>query len=114
MNSFIILSSSHRPSPDLVFVLYLSKEINAEINLINNYGINALVEVCVENVPSELENIKIIDAKLKEKYGITVGVIKRDNEYVQVTKDTIIQKGDTLTLVGPYKNIKMLFKTEEE
>lgn len=85
-----------------------------EINLINNYGINALVEVCVENVPSELENIKIIDAKLKEKYGITVGVIKRDNEYVQVTKDTIIQKGDTLTLVGPYKNIKMLFKTEEE
>lgn len=84
-----------------------------EINLINNYGANALVEVCVENVPSELENVKIIDAKLKDKFGITVGVIKRNNEYVQVTKDTIIQKGDTLTLVGPYKNIKMLFKTEE-
>ena len=85
-----------------------------EINLINNYGLNALVEVCVENVPSELKNIKIIDAKLKDKYGITVGVIKRNNEYIEVTKDTIIQKGDTITLVGPYKNIKMLFKMDEE
>ena len=73
-----------------------------------------MVEVCVENVPSELKNIKIIDAKLKDKYGITVGVIKRNNEYIEVTKDTIIQKGDTITLVGPYKNIKMLFKMDEE
>lgn len=84
-----------------------------EINLVNNYGNNALVEVCIENVPAELNNVKIVDAKLKEKYGITVGIIKRDNEYIQVNKDTIIQKGDTATLVGPYQNIKMLFRSEE-
>lgn len=85
-----------------------------EINLINNYGTNALVDVLVESVPKEFENVRIIDAKLKDKYGITVGIIKRNNEYVQVTKDTIIEKGDTLTLVGPYKTIKMLFKSDEE
>ena len=84
-----------------------------EINLINNYGENALVEVCVENVPAELENVRIINAKLKDKYGITVGIIKRNNEYVNVNKDSIIQKGDTVTLFGPYLNIKMLFKNEE-
>lgn len=84
-----------------------------EIVLINNYGNNALAEVCVETVPKELENIKIIDAKLKDKYGITIGVIKRDSEFIQVTKDTIIQKGDTLTLVGPYQSIKALFKNDE-
>ena len=84
-----------------------------EINLINNYGNNALVEVCLETIPQELENVKIIDAKLKEKYGITVGVIKRNNEYIEVSRDTIIQKGDTVTLVGPYQNIKMLFKNDE-
>ena len=84
-----------------------------EINLVTNYGSNALVEVCVENVPGELNGVKIIDAKLKDKYGITVGVIKRNNEYVEVSKDTIIQKGDTVTLVGPYQNIKMLFRSEE-
>ena len=103
------------------FVYSVSKEnVSAdidrsnEINLVNNYGANALVEVCLQTVPLKLDNVKIIDAKLKEKYGITVGVIKRNDEYIEVTKDTIIQKGDTVTLVGPYQNIKALFKNDEE
>ena len=84
-----------------------------EINLINNYGNNALVEVFVVSVPEELKNIKIIDAKLKDKYGITIGIIKRHDEYVTVSKDTIIEKGDLVTLFGPYQNIKILFKGDE-
>lgn len=84
-----------------------------EINLINNYGENALVEVCVVDVPKELENVKIANANLKEKYGITVGIINRQDRYITVNKDSIIQKGDTLTLFGPYLNIKLLFKKED-
>lgn len=80
-----------------------------EVQLINNYGDNALVEVFVEDVPTELENVKIKDAGLNDKYRITVGVIRRGDGYIYVSKDTIIQKGDTVTLFGPYKNIKMLF-----
>ena len=80
-----------------------------EVQLINNYGDNALVEVYVEDVPKELENIKIKDAGLNDKYRITVGVIRRGDGYIYVSKDTVIQKGDTVTLFGPYKNIRMLF-----
>ena len=85
-----------------------------EMQLINNYGENALVEVFVEEVPKELENVKIKDAGLNDRYKITVGVIKRKDEYIYVSKDTIIQKGDTVTLFGPYKNIKLLFNNDKK
>lgn len=85
-----------------------------EVQLINNYGENALVEVYVDEVPKELENVKIKDAGLNDRYKITVGIIKRGDEYVFVSKDTIIQKGDTVTFFGPYKNVKLLFGNVEK
>ena len=85
-----------------------------EIQLVNNYGENSLTEVFVEEVPKEIENVKIKDTGLNDKYKITVAVIKRNDEYIFVNKDTIIQKGDTVTLFGPYKNIKLLFNNEKK
>ena len=85
-----------------------------EFNLVNNYGSNALVEVFIEKLPKELDGIKVEDAKLKDRYGITVVLVKRGNQYLSVTKDTIFKKGDTLSLFGPYKSIKMLFTEEGE
>ena len=85
-----------------------------EIQLVNNYGENSLTDVYVEEVPPEIENIKIKDTGLNDKYKITVAVIKRNDEYIFVNKDTIIQKGDTVTLFGPYKNIKLLFNIDKE
>ena len=84
-----------------------------EISLVNNYGDNALVEVSLDEVPNQFKGVKIIDAKLKEKYGITVVMVKRDDEYLPVSKDTTFEKGDTLSLFGPFSNIKTLFKNEE-
>ena len=85
-----------------------------EISLINNYGSNALVEVYVDEVPTELDNVKMSDAHLKDRYNITLGMIKRNDQYVLVDKDTVILKGDTLALFGPYKNIKLLFKNDDK
>lgn len=85
-----------------------------EINLVNNYGPNALIEVFVVEVPEELVNVKIKDAHLNDRYNITLVFVKRDNEYQFVDKDTVIQKGDALTLFGPYKNIKLLFKNDDK
>jgi Trk K+ transport system NAD-binding subunit len=85
-----------------------------EINLLNNYGSNTLVEVFIDELPSQLENISIEEAKIKEKYDITIVIIKRNNEYIMVNKDTVLQKGDTVTLHGPYKNIKVLFKNDDK
>lgn len=83
-----------------------------EITLLKNCGPNAMVEVFVDEVPSQLENISIIESKIKEKFDITIVIIKRNNEYIMVNKDTVIQKGDTITLHGPYQNIKALFKND--
>ena len=93
---------------------YIIVDRSNEINLVNNYGKNALVEVYIDEVPEELDGVMIKDAQLKDRYSITIGIIKREDEYVYVDKDTIIQKGDTLTLFGPYKNIKMLFKNDDK
>lgn len=85
-----------------------------EISLVNNYGKNSLVEVFIEELPKELEGVKIKDAGLNDKYNITVGVVKRNDEYIFVDKNTIIEKGDLVTLFGPYRNIKLLFSNDEK
>ena len=85
-----------------------------EIQLINNYGANTLMEVVVHEVPKELDGIKMKDCHLTDRYSINIVIIKRDNEYISADKDTIIQKGDIVTLFGPYVNIKHLFNNEQK
>ena len=85
-----------------------------EINLLNNYGSNALVEVDVDEVPKELENIKMKDSHLTDRYSINIVVIKRKDVYIFADKETIIESGDKITLFGPYSNIKHLFKNDDK
>ena len=65
-------------------------------------------------MPEELKDKKIKDSHLTDQYFINIVVIKRKDEYLFADKDTIIKKGDTITLFGPYKNIKLLFQQEEK
>ena len=85
-----------------------------ELTLLNNYGSNALMEVDVSEVPQELDGIKMKDSALTTRYGINIITIKRNDEYFSAGKETIIQKGDIITLFGPYKNIKHLFKNTDK
>ena len=85
-----------------------------ELQLLSNYGQNTLMEVVVHEVPKELKNIKIKDSHLTDQYSINIVVIKRKDEYMFADKDTIIKKGDIITLFGPYKNIKLLFTADEK
>ncbi len=85
-----------------------------ELNVLNNYGFNTLMEVDVDEVPKELENIPMKDSHLSDRYSINIVVIKREDEFIFADKDTIIQNGDMITLFGPYKNIKHLFKNDDK
>ena len=85
-----------------------------DITLVSNYGKNSLVEVYIDEVPKELEGVMIKDAGLNDRYSITVVVIKRKDEYLPVDKTTIFQQGDVVTLIGPYKNIKLVFMNDEK
>ena len=85
-----------------------------ELTLLNNYGGNALMEVDVVEVPKELENIPMKDSHLIDRYSINIVAIKRKDVYIFADKDTIIENGDKITLFGPYKNIKHLFKNDDK
>ena len=85
-----------------------------EINLLNNYGANVLMEIETEEVPKELEGIPMKDSHLSDRYNITIVVIKRKDDYILVDKDTVIENGDKITCFGPYQNIKHLFNNSEK
>lgn len=85
-----------------------------EIQLLNNYGAHTLMEVVVNEVPKELDGIPMKDSHLVDRYSIQIIIIKRNNEYLFVNKDMVVEKGDVVTLFGPYVNIKHLFKNNEK
>jgi Trk K+ transport system NAD-binding subunit len=85
-----------------------------ELTLLSNYGTNALMEVVVDEVPKELENIKMKDSHLTDRYGINIVVIRRKDEYLSADKETVILEGDRITLFGPYSNIKHLFNNNNK
>ena len=85
-----------------------------ELTIINNYGGNALMEVSVDEVPKELEGIKMKNSHLSDRYSINIIVIRRKDEYLFADKETIIEKGDVITLFGPYKTIKHLFQNDDK
>ena len=85
-----------------------------DINLLNNYGSNVLMEIDTEEVPKELAGIPMKDAHLSDRYSITIVVIKRKDTYIFVDKDTILEDGDKITCFGPYQNIKHLFNNSEK
>ena len=82
------------------------------LDLLNTYGSNVLMEIDIQEVPQEIDGLTMKESQLTDKYNINVTVIKRDNDYLFVDKDTIIQKGDVITVFGPYKSIKHLFSNE--
>ena len=85
-----------------------------EIQILNNYGAHTLMEVVVNEVPKELDGIPMKDSHLVDRYSIQIIIIKRNNEYLFVNKDMIVQRGDIVTLFGPYVNIKHLFQNAEK
>ena len=85
-----------------------------EIQLLNNYGPNTLMEIVVNEVPKELEGIPMKDSHLVDRYSLHIVIVKRNNEYLFVNKDTIIEKGDVVTIFGPYVNINHLFKNSDQ
>ena len=85
-----------------------------DIQVLNNYGANTLMEVAVNEVPQELDGVPMKDSHLVDRYKIQIIIIKRDNEYLFVDKDMIVKKGDIVTLFGPYVNIKHLFQNTDQ
>lgn len=84
-----------------------------EIELIDNYGTDAMARIKVYNVPSFLQNVGLYESGLKDKYSINVIMLQRDTNVVEVVGSTIIEENDEIVVFGPYSNIKEIFKEKQ-
>ena len=97
-------------TPKVVEIVELKENI---ISIIDNFEKEAMVEILINFVPSFMQNKSIIETRIREQYGINILIIKRDNQRVPITKDTIILKNDEIIVLGPYTNIKKVFLYNE-
>lgn len=80
-----------------------------ELELIDNFGHGAMVEVRVNMVPAVLEEKTLFESRLKEKFGINVMFIERGEDAIEINKDTKVEEGDILMVFGPFQAIKNVF-----
>ena len=71
------------------------------LDLIEEYGEEAMVEIQLNIVP-------------ESNYSINLLTIKRKEDSVTITKDTILQEKDSIVVFGPYNNIKNIFNIKVE
>ena len=79
------------------------------IDIIDNYGTDAMAEILIRPVPEELLDKPLYESGMKDKYNINILMIKRNEQPILVNKDTVIQEMDSLVVFGPYQKIKNLF-----
>ncbi len=83
--------------------------VDNTIDLIDNYGNDAMAEVMVNNVPQFMADKTVFESGIKEQYGITILMVTSSGKTMGVNKDTTIQSGDKVIVFGPYSNIKDIF-----
>ena len=83
------------------------------IELIEEYGDEAMTEVQINILPDFLQNKGLYESGLKSNYSINLLTIKRKDEIVPITASTMLQKGDVIVVFGPFLKIKEAFSTKE-
>lgn len=87
---------------------------NNTLDLIEEYGEEAMVEIQLNIVPELLKNKELFESGLKSNYSINLLTIKRKEVTVAITKDTVLQEKDSIVVFGPYNNIKNIFNVKVE
>ena len=79
------------------------------INLIDNYGSDAMAEVEIRILPEILKDKKLFESSIRTEYNLNVIMLKRNDEAIKVTRDTIVEENDVIVIYGNYNNIKKVF-----
>lgn len=84
-----------------------------KITIIDNYLLDAMCEIEIHNVPEFMDEKTLLECNLRDKYNISLMMVKRDNKVIMASKNTIIKKLDTIIVFGPYQTIKDVFRGDE-
>lgn len=79
------------------------------IDLIDNYGTDAMAEIQIRTIPPMLVDTPLFESGLKKDHNINVLMVKRNSNPIIVNKDTVIRELDVLVVFGPYTEIKDVF-----
>ncbi|MCR5761307.1 MAG: TrkA C-terminal domain-containing protein [Sphaerochaetaceae bacterium] len=80
-----------------------------EITIMSNFGYQALVDINLKKVPAILEDKSLLESRIKDYFSINIMMVSRKNKPLNLTKDTVIKKGDRVIAFGPYENIHSVF-----
>lgn len=97
---------------DIIDSIYTSS-MN-EINLIDNYGEYAVVNVTLNNLPDAIKNKTLDESDLKKDYNIILLILTRKEQSIEVNRYTRFEIQDKLVVFGPYANIKEVFLGNHE
>ena len=76
------------------------------ITIVDLYGKNAVAEVVLNRIPDFAVDVSLEKMNLTHKYVINILSIRRGKRNVEVTKDTMFRKGDTLVIFGLANDIQ--------
>ncbi len=79
------------------------------IDLIDNYGTDAMAEIEIHKLPDILRDKRLFESEIKTVYNLNVIMLKRNEMPVKVTKDTVIKDNDNIVIFGNYESIKKIF-----
>ena len=79
------------------------------VTLIDNYGSDAMAEVEIRVLPEILKDKKLYESTIRTEYNLNVIMLKRNDQAIKVTKDTIIEENDEIVVFGNYNSIKKIF-----
>ncbi len=81
------------------------------IVLLDIYGDNVMAEISLSKIPPVLDNVKLKNSGLKEKFKIQLILIKRDEKTLSILNgEEHLKQDDIVVVFGNYKNIRQLFE----
>ncbi len=88
---------------------FIYKTQTNPIIIIDKYGELSIARIDIKFMPEKLNNITLIDSKVRAEYGINFLVRKNSDGEVIPKADTVFQVGDTLVVMGKESSIRDLF-----
>ena len=89
-------------------------KLENELELIENYGSEAMAKIKVNVIPNILKECALFDSKLKKNHKINVMMIEREDKAIPLDNTTVIKQYDSMIVFGPYSKIKEVFLVQEE
>lgn len=91
------------------FVLYFKKNKENILTLMDKYDKESIYQIRINVLPEALKKKTLFKSRIKEDYNINVMLIRRKHRNINITKDTVIQEGDSLVVIGNSANIHTVF-----